>query len=1351
MYIVMEYCSGGDLYAMFKAANTSKSSTVYAPLPMNMVRGVMFQVAQALGYLHGNSIMHRDLKMSNILLQPAGPASAAASDTAHPATQDCAWSAKLGDFGLSVRIEDPLEEHFTVCGTPHYISPEMAAKRPHTLSADWWSFGCLLYALLFDASPVRRSSNSTTSRSKNAPPSSEKAFTGAFNDNLNRLSPAWKSLLQSLLSLDPQRRPNAEEVLRASCWGEAVHVAPPSAQQRGGASSSNGNSQGARASDRSSVSTAQHSRHGHGSSVAQPKASAARSRGSSSIVQPAPQQRRSSASKATPAVREQASKVKVSSSAAHQQAVAERLFRGQSTAAATAAAASHRRRAAQSASNRKSVSQRPRAVIERPSPLVASPGRIPARGWRGVKPKQKRSPHRPPSSAGLHTGVQATYTAMHPTTSADMFHSTAPPPPPVAEPPSDIGSAEGVSLMHVPTPVPMPGQNQQGHGATQDPTPEAASLAQPPSDARATQHRSGFVPSERSAAVPPPHTVAGAEWKQRPAVHRHVQDIWGETSASTQGSAGADSQSKAALPGSSAQPLPLPPPVTAAPFASEQQPPAGKQQLQRKRAEVERPPSYDDIVVPKTVEPSFLGGLSDVYEGASTISEHAQAPHSEAPATGTSTSGADNEPMSSVTQSTAAGPTPLPRSSRVPPPSTPPRPLLHPLHEVQSPGARSSTSRSVYDDAAEAVQEAQRWLQAIPPRWQPSAPVPTAPAAKAIPRATGAEFATASADVPASMQAHATVKASISSSHSSASGGLGHLAAAEKRKRRQHLLERARRQQMLDEARSGTQATWIKQSYTASADNGDGGGETELGDNLQPAAPGAAGQSFMGGVALGSSFLSGTTSQNSSHLMHTGPRVVSVPAALVDAPGLHGESNTREHLPQAKAVEAAVPAIELHPLQQPFAYSSQKALVQLEPEHGWVWGVFHHPARWFSRVLKQQEVTIRRLEMEQQCSTRLEAARVQGKLDLARRTRQGVLALLEATRCIHLRVHAASGEQPCAVELALSGDAPPTSLTPQQTFPSESERYAVAALPKWSQKLYKYLQRLVQAVKARTPLLVLVGSSGRTAMMANLPRPLVACKLMSGWRVQYDLGSQRMTLKQETTSRRGAEVSSLVLSLSRSDCESTVFSAAARTSADVPEMVLLCGQASESTTPKWRQLDDRESDSLLPVVHHAQHELFSVLRLWERVLSTRDALEAAQATATGGLQPGDKALLKSLKQLPIVLKQPAAAAAAARPPAVARVRRRRQGGVKASFDDGALLRVAADSATAHFEPAAHPCVGTGSHGGPPESVDMSFASASSSGSAASARGWVSVAALPQEAATYMEGLRNFLKSRKGRS
>ncbi|MGB1596066.1 MAG: protein kinase domain-containing protein, partial [Promethearchaeia archaeon] len=93
-------------------------------LPEREARRMFTEVLTGLQHLHAQNIVHRDLKLSNLLL-----------------TSD--KQVKISDFGLSVVLCSERGESGTMCGTPNYMSPEVISSSPHGLASDVWSFGLL--------------------------------------------------------------------------------------------------------------------------------------------------------------------------------------------------------------------------------------------------------------------------------------------------------------------------------------------------------------------------------------------------------------------------------------------------------------------------------------------------------------------------------------------------------------------------------------------------------------------------------------------------------------------------------------------------------------------------------------------------------------------------------------------------------------------------------------------------------------------------------------------------------------------------------------------------------------------------------------------------------------------------------------------------------------------------------------------------------------------------------------------------------------------------------------------------------------------------------------------------------
>ncbi|XP_069834687.1 serine/threonine-protein kinase PLK4 isoform X2 [Dendropsophus ebraccatus] len=137
VYLILEMCHNGEMNRYLK--NRKK------PFTEKEARHFMEQIVKGMLYLHSHGILHRDLTLSNLLLS---------SD----------MNIKIADFGLAAQLKLPNEKHFTMCGTPNYIAPEIATRSAHGLESDVWSLGCMLYTFLvgkppFDTDTVKNTLN----------------------------------------------------------------------------------------------------------------------------------------------------------------------------------------------------------------------------------------------------------------------------------------------------------------------------------------------------------------------------------------------------------------------------------------------------------------------------------------------------------------------------------------------------------------------------------------------------------------------------------------------------------------------------------------------------------------------------------------------------------------------------------------------------------------------------------------------------------------------------------------------------------------------------------------------------------------------------------------------------------------------------------------------------------------------------------------------------------------------------------------------------------------------------------------------------------------------------------------
>ncbi|NXC68124.1 KS6A3 kinase, partial [Anhinga anhinga] len=141
------------------------------------VKFYLAELALALDHLHSLGIIYRDLKPENILLDEEG-------------------HIKLTDFGLSKESIDHEKKAYSFCGTVEYMAPEVVNRRGHTQSADWWSFGVLMFEMLTGTLPFQGKDRKET-------------MTMILKAKLGMpqfLSPEAQSLLRMLFKRNPANR-----------------------------------------------------------------------------------------------------------------------------------------------------------------------------------------------------------------------------------------------------------------------------------------------------------------------------------------------------------------------------------------------------------------------------------------------------------------------------------------------------------------------------------------------------------------------------------------------------------------------------------------------------------------------------------------------------------------------------------------------------------------------------------------------------------------------------------------------------------------------------------------------------------------------------------------------------------------------------------------------------------------------------------------------------------------------------------------------------------------------------------------------------------------------------------------
>uniref|UniRef100_A0A8C9DQR8 non-specific serine/threonine protein kinase n=1 Tax=Prolemur simus TaxID=1328070 RepID=A0A8C9DQR8_PROSS len=178
LYIVMDYCEGGDL---FKRINAQKGILFQE----DQILDWFVQICLALKHVHDRKILHRDIKSQNIFLTKDG-------------------TVQLGDFGIARVLNSTVELARTCIGTPYYLSPEICENKPYNNKSDIWALGCVLYEMCtlkhaFEAGSMK---NLVL-----------KIISGSFPPVSLHYSYDLRSLLSQLFKRNPRDRPSVNSIL----------------------------------------------------------------------------------------------------------------------------------------------------------------------------------------------------------------------------------------------------------------------------------------------------------------------------------------------------------------------------------------------------------------------------------------------------------------------------------------------------------------------------------------------------------------------------------------------------------------------------------------------------------------------------------------------------------------------------------------------------------------------------------------------------------------------------------------------------------------------------------------------------------------------------------------------------------------------------------------------------------------------------------------------------------------------------------------------------------------------------------------------------------------------------------
>ena len=196
--IIMEYINGGNLFSFLKKHRKVSEKTA---------KLLYRQIILGIKYMHQQGIVHRDIKLENILI-------------------DLNNNIKICDFGIGRVLSSPEQPLFDQCGTPMYIAPEILLcskeKGYKGFPVDIWSSGIVLYILLSGTLPfsfknssssLSESNESNLSEDNNNNTELQYSIINKEPKAIENISKEAEDLLKKILKKNPEKRITCEEIL----------------------------------------------------------------------------------------------------------------------------------------------------------------------------------------------------------------------------------------------------------------------------------------------------------------------------------------------------------------------------------------------------------------------------------------------------------------------------------------------------------------------------------------------------------------------------------------------------------------------------------------------------------------------------------------------------------------------------------------------------------------------------------------------------------------------------------------------------------------------------------------------------------------------------------------------------------------------------------------------------------------------------------------------------------------------------------------------------------------------------------------------------------------------------------
>ena len=182
-YIIMEYCDNLDLKEFIREYKNKNKF-----IDQNIIYLIVLDICLGIKEIHKNNIIHRDLKPENIFI-----------------SKD--YKIKIGDFGISKKLNQTKHAKTQGIGTSNYMAPELIKGGIYDNKVDIWALGCIIYELFTLEVCFYSESQYDLVGLLN------KILEGNYSTiNLGIYNSEWQDLIDLLLQTNPENRPDIEEV-----------------------------------------------------------------------------------------------------------------------------------------------------------------------------------------------------------------------------------------------------------------------------------------------------------------------------------------------------------------------------------------------------------------------------------------------------------------------------------------------------------------------------------------------------------------------------------------------------------------------------------------------------------------------------------------------------------------------------------------------------------------------------------------------------------------------------------------------------------------------------------------------------------------------------------------------------------------------------------------------------------------------------------------------------------------------------------------------------------------------------------------------------------------------------------